>query len=296
MAHSNDGLHARVFGLAFEWNEPQPNTVESMALDAAREQYSDTIEHAFTLSLQCASNATSSPVNSSTTCPQDGDTIETTIYITPQKGNATPSVPSEVRILTDVQAAISCAHTMPTIQVVANTALDAILPSAPMSVHLLAMDLDGQPIKYSRAELELQWDGVAVPVDWIRSSNKYSWKIPPDRDAGVHEIVVLQGTKCTLLSLKVTVTSDTTQMIVAGCIAGAVIILVVALGVFLRRNRHRAAELILSLISYEGLLTGELCLETWYGCTFWQPTKPRSESTTSFCAGILRATRLSSTK
>jgi hypothetical protein len=276
MERSHDGLHARVFGLAFEWSKPQPNTVVSMALDAARQLYSDTIEHVFTLSLQCASNATSSPVNNSTTCPQDGDTIETTIYITPHEGNATPSVPSEVRIATDVQAAVSCAHTMPTVQVVANTALDAILPSAPLSVHLLAMDLDGQPIKYSRAELWLQWDGIAVPVDWLRGSNKYNWKIPPDRDAGEHEIVVsLQGGKCTLLRLKVTVTSDTTQMIVAGCIAGAVIILVAALGVFLWRNRHRAAELILSLISYEGLLTGELCLDTWYGCTLWQLTNPR---------------------
>ena len=31
------------------------------------------------------------------------------------------------------------------------------------------------------------------------------------------------------------------------------------------KNKERAKEMIFSLISYEGVLTGELCIETWCG-------------------------------
>jgi hypothetical protein len=43
IAQSDDGLHARVFGLAFEWRDPQPASVETMSLDAAKQRrYSGT--------------------------------------------------------------------------------------------------------------------------------------------------------------------------------------------------------------------------------------------------------------
>jgi hypothetical protein len=281
VAQSVDGLHAQVFGLSFEWNAPQPTSKASIALDAAKQQYSDTIEHTFTLALQCAPmrppNETDVPDNNGTTCPQDGDTIETTIYITPQAGNATPSVPTAVQIVTEVQAVISCECTEPTVRVVANTDLDSVLPNAPLSVHLLAMDTDDQPIRFTRAELLLTWDGVAVPFDWLRGLSEYGWKIPPGRDAGEHEIIVsLRNSNCTLLRVRVTVASDTAQLIVAGCIAGAAILVLVTVGFLVWKNRHRALELIFSLLSYEGVLTGELCLEVWYGCH--SRTNPRSSA------------------
>jgi hypothetical protein len=265
VALSDDGLHARVFGLAFEWKDPQPTSKVPMALDAATQQYSAVLEHAFTLALQCAPNATDGPTGNGTTCPQDGDTIETTIKVTPQAGKATPSVPfAEVRIVTEVQAAVSCERTKPTVRVVANTDLDSILPAAPLSVHLLAMDMDDQPIRFSRAELVLTWDVVAVPLEWLRGRGEYSWRIPPDRDAGEHEIVLrLKDSNCTLLRLTVTVASDRTQMIVAGSIAGAAILAIAVIGFLAWKNRDRAKEMIFSLLSYEGLLTGELCVETW---------------------------------
>jgi hypothetical protein len=237
----------------------------SMALDAATQQYSAMIERVFSLGLQCVSNATNGPAGNGTTCPQDGDTIETTIKVTPQAGQATPSVPfAEVRIVTEVQAAVSCKHTKPTVRIVANTELDSILPAAPLSVHLSAMDMDDQRIRFSRAELVLTWDGVTVPLDWLRGLGEYSWQIPPNRDAGEHEIVVrLKGSNCTLLRLTVTVASDRTQMIVAGSIAGAAILAIGAIGFLAWKNRDRAMEMIFSLVSYEGILTCELCFETW---------------------------------
>jgi hypothetical protein len=276
VAQSDDGLNARVFGLAFEWVDPQPTSKASMALDAINQQYSAVVEHAFTLALQCAPNATDGHAGNGTTCPQDGDTIETTIFVTPQAGKVTPSVPStEVRIVTEVQAAVSCERTKSTVRVVANTDLDNILPAAPLSVHLLATDMDDQPIRFSRAELELKWDGVAVPFDWLRGRSAYRWQIPPDRDEGEHKVVVrLNGSDCTLLSLTVTVASDRTQMIAAGSIAGAAILALSVIGFLAWKNRDRATELIFSLLSYEGILAGELCFETWYGCC--SRMKPRS--------------------
>ena len=110
----------------------------------------------------------------------------------------------------------------------------------------------------------LTWDGAAVPLEWLRGRGEYSWQIPPDRDAGEHEIVVrLKDSNCTLLRLTVTVASDRTQMIVAGSIAGAAILAIGAIGFLAWKNRDRAKEMIFSLLSYEGVLTGELCVETW---------------------------------
>jgi len=264
VAQSDDGLHARVFGLAFEWVDPQPTSKASMALDAGKQQYSALVEHAFTLALQCAPNATDGHAGNGTTCPQDGDTIETTIFVTPQAGKV-PSVSStEVRIVTTVQAAVSCERTKPMVRVVANTDLDSVLPAAPLSVHLLAMDMDDQPIRFSRAELVLTWDGVAIPFDWLRGSSEYSWQIPPDRDEGEHQIVVrLKGSDCTLLRLTVTVASDRTQMIVAGCIAGVATLVFALLVWLLFKNGDRTKEFLSSFGSVEGVLTFQIGMEVW---------------------------------
>ena len=263
VAQSDDGLHARVFGVEFGWTHSKPTLVVSMALDAAKQRYSATIEHEFTLSLQCTLHATGAPAGNGTTCPQDGDTIETTIFVTPQAGKV--SVPStEVRIVTEVQAAVSCERTKSTVRVVANTDLDNILPTAPLSVHLLAMDIDDQPIRFSRAELVLTWDGIAVPFDWLRGFSEYSWQIPPDRGAGQHEIVVrLQGSNCTLLSLSVTVASDRTQTIVAWSIAGAATLVFALLVWLLFKNRDRAQEFLSSFVTVEGVLTFQIGMEVW---------------------------------
>jgi hypothetical protein len=112
--------------------------------------------------------------------------------------------------------------------------------------------------------LALTWDGVAVPFNWRSGFNTYTWKIPPDRDGGDHEIVVmLNGSGCILLRRTVTVASDRMQLIVAGSIGGAAILVLAVLGFLVWKNKSQAKELIFSLLSYEGILTGELCIEAW---------------------------------
>jgi hypothetical protein len=53
-------------------------------------------------------------------------------------------------------------------------------------------------------------------------------------------------------------------MIVIGCIAGLAIGVLAALAFLVWKNTDRAKELIFSLLTYEGLLTAEVCIETWY--------------------------------
>jgi hypothetical protein len=66
-----------------------------------------------------------------------------------------------------------------------------------------------------------------------------------------------------LLRRTVTVASDRMQLIVAGSIGGAAILVLAVLGFLVWKNKSQAKELIFSLLSYEGILTGELCIEAW---------------------------------
>ena len=116
--------------------------LESMALDAANQQYSAVVEHAFTLALQCAPNATDGPAGNGTTCSQDGDTIETTIYITSQTGSTTADEPTAVRISTEVEAALSCENSVAWV----DGDLESVMVSGSLRLHVLALDADKLPI------------------------------------------------------------------------------------------------------------------------------------------------------
>ncbi len=169
VAQSDDWLHARVFGLSFEWKQMErgpPPTAASMALDAAKQQYANTIEHTFMLSLQCAPNSIRAPLGNGTTCPQDGDTIETTICVTPQAGNVTnvtQSMLAEVRIVTSIEAAPSCNHSFGQCSLQAGA---AIVGMASIELFAFMHDLDGLPILYTQADVEFLWDGIVLPIKW----------------------------------------------------------------------------------------------------------------------------------
>ena len=104
-------------------------------------------------------------------------------------------------------------------------------------------------------------------------SNKYYSEVPPEREAGEHEIVIslksgwsqlvpdLEG--CELLRQRVTVQSDRTQMIIAGCIAAGAILVLALLLWLLYKNKERAKELVSSFASVEGVLTFKIGLEAW---------------------------------
>jgi hypothetical protein len=288
VAQSDDGLHARVFGLAFEWIEEQPNSAPqpvSMAQeshehaheeDAELEEtkhHSAVIEHKFTLSLDCNRSqlVSGGPAGNGSSCARDGDKIESTFYFEMQAENGKLSVADEVRIATDVRAKVSCELTKPTLEVLVDTALDGILPNGPLSVHLRAVDVDGEPVSFNRADLELTWDGEVVPFRWRHGENDYSWKIPTNREAGVHQIEVnlknpAEGGQCSLLPFRtLTVVSDLMQLIVAGCVAGVVVLVMALILFFAWKHRHRVQGLLFSLVSYEGILSAEVSIEAWYG-------------------------------
>jgi hypothetical protein len=155
VARWDDGLHGRVFGVAFEWASQQPASVASMELDATKQHAASVasmeldatkqhaaIDHKFTLSLRCEPNATSTTAGYSTTCPQDGDTIETTIYITSQTGSTTAHEPTAVRISTEVEAALSCENSVAWV----DGDLKSVMVSGSLRLHVLALDADKLPI------------------------------------------------------------------------------------------------------------------------------------------------------
>jgi hypothetical protein len=159
VAQSNVGLDSRIFGLSFEWKDPLPTAIASMALDAVKQVYSVTIEHAFTLALLCVSNATSGHTGDDTTCPQDGDTIETTIGVTPQGGNATPSMATKVHITAEVQAIISCKTSVAWV----HGDPKSVNTASSFRLHVLAFDVDNLPISTWRGE-RWGWGHVCVCV------------------------------------------------------------------------------------------------------------------------------------
>ncbi len=260
VAQSDDGLHARVFGLAFEWVDPQPTSKASMALDAANQQYSAVVEHAFSLALQCAPHATDGPAGNGTTCPQDGDTIETTIKVTPQAGKATPS---EVRIAVEVHAAMSCECTQPTVEINASMGLDSLLPSTRFSVHLRALDVDNLAVMFTRAEISVVFGNQAISVQWSRGSNEYVAVVPAEltRQPGRYDLVVNatnswndgQAISCELLRRTVIVLPVEkgldTNVIMAG--AGASAVVVVVGSVLLVRKRHAHLQAIMAMLFTE---------------------------------------------
>jgi hypothetical protein len=143
VARSDDGLDARVFGLGFDWTDPRPTLVASIALDGAKQQYSATIEHAFLLALQCVPNATNGPAGNGTICPQDGDTIETTIHVTSQARNATQNISAKIQIAAEVQAVMSCETSTVRVNGGDSTSVRA---SSSLRVQVLAVDVDNLPI------------------------------------------------------------------------------------------------------------------------------------------------------
>jgi hypothetical protein len=97
--------------------------------------------------------------------------------------------------------------------------------------------------------------------------------VPPEREAGEHEIVISLKSgwsqlapdleRCELLRQKVTVQSDLTQLIIAGCIAAGAILMLGLLVWLLYKNQDRAKELLSSFASVEGVLTFKIGLEAW---------------------------------
>jgi hypothetical protein len=246
---SLDGHH-------LSWSTPPPANDSNIELDGDAERYAVTKQFAFQLGLDCHGKAGA--------CVADGDTVETLVEV--ESG----SLRSTVRITTHVESLISCDHSKAWIE----HGLESVPTSTAIRVHLEAYDVDILPISYTRAPVEFRFGSHLLPQRWDRGSNEYVAEVSADvtGQAGRYELVVvaLNGSagRCKLLSRSIEVASSKSQEIVAGCLAGAMVLTLGMLGYLLYRKKEKLKEVMLSFLEFEGLLMLELCLEAWVTLRF----------------------------
>jgi hypothetical protein len=220
-------------------------------------------------------------------CPADGDTVITTFRFGPRSDTR---VRSESVVMTNIQAVPSCSHSVGQCSLQAGA---EIIGKATVELYVFAYDLDGLPIRYTQAAVEFSWDGSVLPFKWslgvidrvfcvspllaksacVAGSHKYYSEVPPERDAGEHEIVISLKSgwseltpdlgRCELLRRRVTVQSDRTQLIIASVIVSGSILVLVILIWLLYKNKTSAKEFLASFASVEGVLTFKVCSEVW---------------------------------
>jgi hypothetical protein len=208
------------------------------------------------------------------TCPQDGDTIETTIYVTPQAENATPREPStEVRIVTEVEAVPSCNLSTANVLVPGN---GLFMDDATLKVEAALLDIDGIPITSSLPAAVVTFNAATSSTDQTLlmtrqslGSNVLDADIPPELRSkdGVYTVKVVlkngwlgananaavQQADCVLLDqvlhVKPRVHDEgfNTGYIILGCAIGASI-LIVLLVLVVRKYRDRFEHVLQAVI------------------------------------------------
>jgi hypothetical protein len=187
--------------------------------------------------------------------------VETVIEVGSKSGGAR----SAVRITTHVQSLISCEHSEAWIE----NDLTTVPVSTAIRVLFDAYDVDGLPINHTRAAVEFRFGMALLAQQWSSGKNRYVAEVSADSTtlAGRFELVVtaLNGSvgPCELLRRPIEVTSDKTQQILAGGLAGVMVLSMGMLGYLLYRKKENTKELVLSFLSFEGLLMLELCFEVW---------------------------------
>ena len=172
-----------------------------------------------------------------------------------------------MRITTLVESLISCDHSKVWIQ--------SVPASTAIRVRLDAYDVDRLPILYTRAPVEFRFGSQLLPQRWDRGSNQYVAEASADVTAqtGRFELVVtaVKGWSderksvgsCVLLSRSIEIESSKSQLILAGCLGGVMVLTLGMLGYLLYRKKERLREVAMSFLAFEGLLVLEMCLEAW---------------------------------
>ena len=142
----------------------------------------------------------------------------------------------------------------------------------------LLVDVDALPINFSTPTAFVLWANQSFPLERaVAGSNRFHREIPSGlrREPGMYAYKVIleeawdeverNRTRCTLLegTLEVSAVADQKQLILAACLAAVVAIFVGVLVYVIRKNRERAKEMLISFVSYEGRLVGEILLEIW---------------------------------
>ena len=154
------------FGQHIEWTQLPPATWLAN-LDGNRLKFEDTSPREFAVRLSCDHTEQS--------CAADGDVIATILQLV-----AVDSVPgnlhSEVRVLTHVQSLLSCVHSRVAVEL-----KPGVVPiSTPFRLRLFAKDVDDLPVSFTRAEIDLVFDGRSIPMHWSRGSNEYIADVPAE--------------------------------------------------------------------------------------------------------------------
>ena len=246
-------------GFSLLWDVP-PSEDAEVELDGGTRQFTALKSYTYQLRLDCGKKQP---------CIADGDQVETMMQIgTPSDSS---SMRSEVRFVTEVEALVSCENSQAWVEHDVHN-----LPArTPFRVRIIAVDVDGMPVSFTRAEIAFLFDNKSLSVQWSRGSNEYVAIASEDltNDTGEHTLVVRvthgwsqadsRTRDCVLLHRVITVIPDRSQVILAGCLASVLLLATGGVGYVLLRNRERALSLFLSFLSFEGLMLIEVLLELW---------------------------------
>ena len=248
-------------GFVITWDKP-PSDEAEVHLDRDTAQFTASKLHTLRVSLDCGGGKL---------CIADGDRIETVMHI------GAPSDPSsmrsEVRFITDVEALVSCERTSS--QVWVERDVRDLPPHTPFRVRLTAVDVDGLPVSFTRADIRFLFDNKSLPVQWNWGSNEYAAVVNEELtgDTGEHELLVLAAhgwsqadarmKDCVLFHRVIAVVPDRSQVILACCLASVLLVAAGALGYLMLKNREKAMHLLISFLTFEGLLIVEVLLELW---------------------------------
>ena len=257
---SFDEARLSLDGHHIEWDElsrPSKNAV--LELDASTQRFDVSREYSFIMRLNCSAGQP---------CVNDGDEVESTFALPAPM--VLPSLRTMV-VTTTVESLVSCEHTVVALEGVELD--DGTMPaSSRIGVGLLAIDVDRTPVSYTPARIELHWDGGRQIYVFTtkRGSNEYTASLPEDatKATGNYELAVVlfegvlsNGTvvpRCDLLRRVIKIHDTDKQLIIAGVLA-AVLLCGLGLGsVYIYRHPQHVRELIVSLITYEGVLMVEV--------------------------------------
>ena len=136
--------------------------------------------------------------------------------------------------------------------------------SSSLSAHVLARDVDGLPINYTRVDLDFSFNNMTIPVVWNRGRNEYVATVgqeqtaqPGDYDLVVHALhgfneTAQQVVKCELLRLTISVTAGFNTSLVLGISASGCLVFVVGLLLWVRRVRDKLRR-VLEMVLAEGI-------------------------------------------
>jgi hypothetical protein len=232
-------------------------------LDGSAQRFVDSFVLQLGVSLNCTAGAP---------CIADGDSVTTAVEVGHMSGHSTILLSSHVSIVAQVEAIVSCEHSI--VGIYPNDQTELVATSK-MKVWILAKDIDGLDVNFTRGDIAIRWDGQELPYSWERGSNAYNADIASAlfSTPGTFELTVVLSNgwmpnvgpveRCVLLTRTIQIHADTTQMMVAIGIAALMGFVFALLAVLVYRNRLAAKELLISFASFEGILAVEIGLDVW---------------------------------